>query len=620
MHHPKARKGFTLIEMAIVLVIVGLLAGLTLPVISDLIKREKSSAATSMLEQVREQIIGYALIYGYLPDDLQADLGIGDDPYGNTIQYRYATDLATDLCAETSTDFDVEYYTSASSHTTTNNVAFALFSIGRNMNKELPETNLGVAPTDNTAIGTGTLEYYDPRVGKSVLGITEEYDDSVLVVSLPLLQARVCTASADAATAPPGSDVSFANNLGDGESFVVQNAAQSAGKDAIRIDVDAGTMEMGASEEGNIYACQWYQGDLTGYCTDGVCDWGTGDGDTIRIYFDFTFKNADTSTASTQYEGGFTFTVMTRDSDGSGTNLNLVTDCGNYAANLGYAGVNTASTRLYAPKLGVEVDVGYNEGYNDPERSTTTLQQFNHVAIDYWDGVTGGNGGDVRHYRDPDNDSYLNANYGVQDVESADYNPGADNPGAGDHYCDQRTNARPVGLKDVGAGATNVTYGTERRPSRADPSSATSSNSTATDFDGDYGVIWGTAAHAAFSANNPTWLEDGNTHSMRIEIERVGTYSCGVAPIASQRTLVATHPQGTQYQIRVWIDDSSSGVNDLTQDGSALGLAGTYYTSQDLYLTEFLDFTQFLFGWTYGHDNNQETSVTFANFGINLDW
>ena len=39
------KRGFTLIEMAIVLVIIGLLIGLTMPVVSDFINREKRPRA-----------------------------------------------------------------------------------------------------------------------------------------------------------------------------------------------------------------------------------------------------------------------------------------------------------------------------------------------------------------------------------------------------------------------------------------------------------------------------------------------------------------------------------------------------------------------------------------------
>jgi type II secretory pathway pseudopilin PulG len=53
--------------MAIVLVIIGLLVGLVAPIVTDMIKREKSSAASSYAEQVKNEIIGFAIINKRLP-------------------------------------------------------------------------------------------------------------------------------------------------------------------------------------------------------------------------------------------------------------------------------------------------------------------------------------------------------------------------------------------------------------------------------------------------------------------------------------------------------------------------------------------------------------------------
>jgi len=612
MQPKKPNRGFTLIEMAIVLVIVGLLAGLTLPVISDLIKREKRTASENFLENVKEQIIGYALINDALPNDLQADLGIGQDPYGNTIKYRYADGLDTDLCTPDTTDFTVEYWSDGSASSTTNNVAFVIFSIGRNVEQELPEGNLVPAPgsADNAAVTSGTFEYFDIRTAKADIPTVggsldpgQEYDDAVEVVTLPLLKTRVCTASTDSGTAPAGSDVSFANNLADGESFVVQSAAQTAGADAIRINEEAGTMEMGAGEDGAVYACQWYQGnEAAGDCTTGVCEWpADGTDGTLRIFFRFQYQNDDNDGDSNDYGEGFTFTVMTDDNGYATGGTNTITDCGAAGGSLGYAG--SGNDRLRGPKIGVEVDTRYTESRRDPEQGSDDTQFFNHVAVVYWDGYLGG-GADNAHMIDANS---LNANEDW-DIENADYNPAGG-------ICDLRNGNNPVGDDNVAG------LGREKSFPRANSSDITTIGSTDTDYDGEFGVLWDYDTWATDPEKAVTWLEDGDTHSIRIEIARSGT----LYDTCPHNTEHRGSGEGREFRIRVWVDSNSANISDLTAD---LADTAGFYTEQYMYLVEdtggsqtyYSQFEKFLFGWTYAHGNNREASVIFSDFGINFDW
>lgn len=64
---PTLQSGFTLIEMAIVLMIVGLLlGGILVPLNAQMDQRNNSDTQKS-LSEIKEAIIGYALVYGYLP-------------------------------------------------------------------------------------------------------------------------------------------------------------------------------------------------------------------------------------------------------------------------------------------------------------------------------------------------------------------------------------------------------------------------------------------------------------------------------------------------------------------------------------------------------------------------
>ena len=64
---PKTLRGFTLIEMAVVLVILGLLLGGMLLPISAQMDMEGRRKTASSLEEIKEALIGFAVINGRLP-------------------------------------------------------------------------------------------------------------------------------------------------------------------------------------------------------------------------------------------------------------------------------------------------------------------------------------------------------------------------------------------------------------------------------------------------------------------------------------------------------------------------------------------------------------------------
>lgn len=80
----KSACGFSLIEMAIVLAIVALLLGSLLPTISSQIEQQRRNETRKQLDEIKEALIGYAIIYGYLPcptttlDPANASYGIAD--------------------------------------------------------------------------------------------------------------------------------------------------------------------------------------------------------------------------------------------------------------------------------------------------------------------------------------------------------------------------------------------------------------------------------------------------------------------------------------------------------------------------------------------------------------
>ncbi|MBA4381285.1 MAG: hypothetical protein C0406_01855 [Sideroxydans sp.] len=59
--------GFSLVEMSIVLVIVGLLLAGLLPTLSGQIENQRRTETTKQLNEIRDALFGFAIINGYLP-------------------------------------------------------------------------------------------------------------------------------------------------------------------------------------------------------------------------------------------------------------------------------------------------------------------------------------------------------------------------------------------------------------------------------------------------------------------------------------------------------------------------------------------------------------------------
>lgn len=61
------QKGFTLVEMAMVLMIVALLLGGLLPTITSQVEQRHENDTRKQLDEIQQALIGYAIIYGRLP-------------------------------------------------------------------------------------------------------------------------------------------------------------------------------------------------------------------------------------------------------------------------------------------------------------------------------------------------------------------------------------------------------------------------------------------------------------------------------------------------------------------------------------------------------------------------
>ncbi len=374
-HSRKERKkAFTLIELAIVLVIIGLIAVLIFPAITDFIKFGKKTEAKDFVAEAKDKIIGYALMSGKcLPLDqaeFEAELGVSVDPYGQKLFYYAGSQLDCEspgvgIDGATGTDLTVRKVELGGGVTTYDDIAFVIASTGRNVHQEFEVVK-----------GSTTVTIYDPRQWPSAPGYGtgeyDEYDDIVEYVSLAYLKNKVGTNTAMESFEPKGADVSFNKNIGD---FNKQDIPNPPGQDsgAVTVNVEEGTVELGGGEgTENEQGCLWYQGDnAEGNCTNGLCEINYG----LRAYFTFKFEDVDTSTNSRDHRAGFTFAVIDGDA-------NVSTACGDNGGRVGYAG--TMDGEIINPeKMAVEIDTtpqnaDFGTDFMDPDNN------HNHIAFVYW--------------------------------------------------------------------------------------------------------------------------------------------------------------------------------------------------------------------------------------------
>ena len=188
--------GLTLIELAIVLVVIGILLGLGAGLISVLIKRLKYNESKEIVDAGVHAIIGYSVSTGRLPSsaNLTSVLRTTKDSYGKDLAYVYDDSLAnttlTSLCGLTSTKLTVRVCDdpSCTSSTDISNVAFILISGNGNYNNQTHGTLNVTNPTTVTIYPFGTQVDNFQVPGDDDPDRVEGYDDIVKWVALHEIQ------------------------------------------------------------------------------------------------------------------------------------------------------------------------------------------------------------------------------------------------------------------------------------------------------------------------------------------------------------------------------------------------------------------------------------------------
>jgi len=506
------REGFTLVEMAIILVIVGLIAGMILPAIIKSIQREQITNARRKVRMARDEIIGYVQVHKKLPKNL-TEIGHGKDyfcPDDNCFNhgylfYRYTTNIwegnntSKSICDVNSTELKFK----TSTGDTIPYIVFIIASKGPNFNFQLYN--------DTNEVQTFRYGEKIDKFDQDLNGPREEpYDDIVEFVTLDYLQNIACNKVGNDAP-PPGSDVSFALNW---QEFMKSGGVELQNKDTVSLSTNSNEKYISLGNgKYSASGCYWYPGNSTdnatdgvaGTCTNGICQFGKG----IRVFFRFKMLQ-DNSQDSKAQADGFTFALIS-----ATKNNNIATTCGGSGGGLGYAG-----SGIEIPKIATEIDVYPNNYYNDPNN--------NHFAFLYW-GTNDLYNDDVKHSVPLSPPPPSNCDCGVNNVGIVTNHPGC-------FY----------------------------------------QNST-------------------FGSSAPTWLEDGEYHTFRLDIKRDDS-------------------SGELHQ-QAWIDCAEDRCRDLRDwfDGSS----GFKIEDNSIpkYYGDKLD--QIYFGWTVGVGGKTQ-NVIIKDFGINF--
>ncbi len=205
MKYAHKSQGFTLVEIAIVLVIVGLIIGTLAPLMISMIKKDKLKGGREVVQRARDEIIGYTMIHGGKLPASTSDLSHTKDPWGNSIFLIIAPGLSTtDVCSVNATSLSLILYQATgggacSTGSVISNIVGIVASKGPDYNRQISTLN----PSNQVGIlDYGCMGDLYPADNS---GVTSDrpFDDIYEFISLDEIKGRVCPPPSSNATSSP---------------------------------------------------------------------------------------------------------------------------------------------------------------------------------------------------------------------------------------------------------------------------------------------------------------------------------------------------------------------------------------------------------------------------------
>lgn len=181
----KVRSAFTLVEMAMVLIIMGIIVGSSTKIFASMSKNAKRQETRELLKQMRLDIEGFSQVFKRLPtkEEFLNFRVESKDAWGKDILYVVTKKLTHSLCKRTKTSLKQQQ-----NDKSIENLAFFLVSSGANRNMQS-----SVEITEKTTVKTASQS---DRVdfNKETINRVEPYDDLYITQTLWSVQARLlCT-------------------------------------------------------------------------------------------------------------------------------------------------------------------------------------------------------------------------------------------------------------------------------------------------------------------------------------------------------------------------------------------------------------------------------------------
>jgi prepilin-type N-terminal cleavage/methylation domain-containing protein len=192
------RNGFTLVELAIVLVLVGILISIGASMIGPLTKRAKLSETRETINGSVDAVVGFAAPRNRLPDltaspsttSFWTNVRTPNDAWARQLVYAYDTNLAASICNRTTTNITIRICNNAacSAPSVVNNVAFLVLSAGDNANNQ---TYGSLAINTPTTLNTYPVGIQVDNYAGDFTRATDEYDDIAKWMTLSELQTKM---------------------------------------------------------------------------------------------------------------------------------------------------------------------------------------------------------------------------------------------------------------------------------------------------------------------------------------------------------------------------------------------------------------------------------------------